>query len=238
MYIGLIRNDIIYLTSGTTKKYYPTEVHRQIGSLNHSGWTPFHSMYENSTLCTKWFVHQANAAGTFIVHQANAAGAFIVHQGNVVEQLQFVHKVERSSHTMWMHQQLSTRRHPLHHWRQRCHQWRLSRWSLHLYPTSHNLCDWVIVYWIHTTHGEIRGYQCALLSWPLIYYIYIVHVSHLCLPCVYQKLRRKRADITVTTILVPYLQVKSLQLIWRSGTRRFHLGVPGIIYRWVRARKT
>ena len=52
---------------------------------DHSGWTPFHPMYENSTLCTKWFVHQANTAGTFIVHQANAAGAFIVHQGNVVE---------------------------------------------------------------------------------------------------------------------------------------------------------
>ena len=51
----------------------------------HGGWTPFHPMYENSTLCTKRFVHQANAAGTFIVHQANAAGAFIVHQGNAVE---------------------------------------------------------------------------------------------------------------------------------------------------------
>ena len=53
--------------------------------IYHSGWTPFHPMYENSTLCTKRFVHRANAAGTFIVHQANAAGAFIVHQGNVVE---------------------------------------------------------------------------------------------------------------------------------------------------------
>ena len=54
-------------------------------ALQHSGWTPFHPMYENSTLCAKRFVHRANAAGTFIVHQANAAGAFIVHQGNVVE---------------------------------------------------------------------------------------------------------------------------------------------------------
>ena len=36
-------------------------------------------LYENSTLCKKSFVHQANPAGTFIVHQANAAGAFIVH---------------------------------------------------------------------------------------------------------------------------------------------------------------
>ena len=53
----------------------------------HSGWTPFHPMYENSTLCTKWFVHQANTAGTFIVHQANATGAFIVHQGNDVEHI-------------------------------------------------------------------------------------------------------------------------------------------------------
>ena len=52
---------------------------------SHSVWTPFHSMYENSTLCTNWFVHQANTAGAFIVHQANAAGVFIVHQGNVVE---------------------------------------------------------------------------------------------------------------------------------------------------------
>ena len=47
--------------------------------------TPFHIMYEKSTLCTKLFVHQANAAGVFIVYQANAAGAFIVRQGNVVE---------------------------------------------------------------------------------------------------------------------------------------------------------
>ena len=54
-------------------------------ALNHSVWTPFHSMYEKSTLCTNWFVHQANTAGTFIVHQANVAGAFIVHGGNVVE---------------------------------------------------------------------------------------------------------------------------------------------------------
>ena len=52
---------------------------------HHSGWTPFHSIYENFTLCTKWFVHQTNATGAFIVHKANAAGAFIVHQGNVVE---------------------------------------------------------------------------------------------------------------------------------------------------------
>ena len=51
----------------------------------HSGWTPFHPMCENSTSCTKWLVHQANAAAGFIVHQANVAGAFIVHQGNVVE---------------------------------------------------------------------------------------------------------------------------------------------------------
>ena len=58
-----------------------------IGSDNHTVWTPFHFMYENSTLCTNWFVHQANTAGAFIVHQANAAGAFIVHQGNVVEHL-------------------------------------------------------------------------------------------------------------------------------------------------------
>ena len=25
---------------------------------NHSGWTPFHPMYENSTLCTMWFVRK------------------------------------------------------------------------------------------------------------------------------------------------------------------------------------
>ena len=31
--------------------------------LCHSGWTLFHLMYKNSTLCTKWFAHQANAAG-------------------------------------------------------------------------------------------------------------------------------------------------------------------------------
>ena len=50
-------------------------------------WTPFHPMQESSILCTKWFAHQANAAGAFIVHQANVAGAFIVYQGNVVKQL-------------------------------------------------------------------------------------------------------------------------------------------------------
>ena len=34
--------------------------------------------------------------------------------------------------------------------------------------------------------------------------------------------------ITGTTILVPYLEVKSLQLIWRSGTRRWNLRVPDL----------
>ena len=33
-------------------------------------------------------------------------------------------------------------------------------------------------------------------------------------------------DITGTTKLIPFHSVKSLQLIWRSGTRRFHLRVP------------
>ena len=65
----------------------------------HSVWTPFHSMYENSTLCTNWFIHQANTAGAFILHQGNAAGAFIVHQGNVVEHFRSYIKAERSSPT-------------------------------------------------------------------------------------------------------------------------------------------
>ena len=34
--------------------------------------------------------------------------------------------------------------------------------------------------------------------------------------------------ITGTAILVPNLEVMSLQLIWRSGTRRFHLCVPSL----------
>ena len=51
-------------------------------SSPNSGWTLFHPMYENF-LCTKWFVHQANAAKAFIIHQANPTGAFIVHQGNI-----------------------------------------------------------------------------------------------------------------------------------------------------------
>ena len=34
--------------------------------------------------------------------------------------------------------------------------------------------------------------------------------------------------ITGINILVPYLYIKSLQLIWRSGTRRFHLRVPDL----------
>ena len=34
--------------------------------------------------------------------------------------------------------------------------------------------------------------------------------------------------ITETSILVPYLWVKSLQLIWRLGTRRWHLRVPDL----------
>ena len=50
-----------------------------------SVWTPFHPMYEISTLYTNGSVQQANIAGAFMVHQANAAGAFIVHQGNAVE---------------------------------------------------------------------------------------------------------------------------------------------------------
>ena len=56
-------------------------------------------MYENSTFCTNWLVHQANTAGTFIVHQANNAGAFIVHEGHVVEHFESYIKVERSSHS-------------------------------------------------------------------------------------------------------------------------------------------
>ena len=35
-----------------------------------------------------------------------------------------------------------------------------------------------------------------------------------------------QADITRTTVLEPNLEVKSLQLIWRSGTRRWNLQVP------------
>ena len=35
-------------------------------------------------------------------------------------------------------------------------------------------------------------------------------------------------DITGATILVPCHAVKSLQLIWRSGTRRWHLRVPDL----------
>ena len=34
--------------------------------------------------------------------------------------------------------------------------------------------------------------------------------------------------ITGTTILTPYHIIKSLQLIWISGTRRFHLRVPDL----------
>ena len=57
-------------------------------------------MHENYTLCTNWFVHQANAAGVFIVHLGNTAGAFIVHQGNVVEHFGSYIKAERSSPTV------------------------------------------------------------------------------------------------------------------------------------------
>ena len=39
---------------------------------------------------------------------------------------------------------------------------------------------------------------------------------------------RGRAAITETTILVPYLEVQSPQLIWRSGILRFHLRVPDL----------
>ena len=37
-----------------------------------------------------------------------------------------------------------------------------------------------------------------------------------------------QVDITDTTLLVPCLYVKYLQLIWRSGTRRFHLRAPDL----------
>ena len=37
------------------------------------------------------------------------------------------------------------------------------------------------------------------------------------------------AAITGTTNLVPYLWVKSLRLIWRSGTRRWYLRVPDLL---------
>ena len=39
---------------------------------------------------------------------------------------------------------------------------------------------------------------------------------------------RHQVAIFGATILVPYHVVKSLQLIWRPGTRRFHLRVPGL----------
>ena len=81
----------------TCPKTLPCGVHM----LMHSVWTPFHSMYENSTLCTNWFVHEANTTGAFIVHQGNAAGACIVHQGNVVEHFGSYIKAERSSPTVW-----------------------------------------------------------------------------------------------------------------------------------------
>ena len=35
-------------------------------------------------------------------------------------------------------------------------------------------------------------------------------------------------DINETIILVPYFLMKLLRLIWRPGTRRFHLRVPGL----------
>ena len=38
--------------------------------------------------------------------------------------------------------------------------------------------------------------------------------------------------ITGTTILMSYLQVNSLQLIWKSGTCRFHLHVPDVQMSW------
>ena len=38
-----------------------------------------HSGFENSTLCTKWFLHQVNATGAVIVHQTNAGGVSILH---------------------------------------------------------------------------------------------------------------------------------------------------------------
>ena len=72
-------------TCVTISFHYHTRVPHKIILPRHSGWTQFHPMYENSTLCTKWFVHQANTAGAFIVHQANATEALIVHQGNGVE---------------------------------------------------------------------------------------------------------------------------------------------------------
>ena len=40
------------------------------------------------------------------------------------------------------------------------------------------------------------------------------------------------ATIIGATILVPCHVVKSLQLIWRSGTRRFHLRVPNLQMNW------
>ena len=57
--------------------------------------------YENSTLCTNWFVHHANTTGAFIVHHVNTAGAFIVHQGNAVEHFGSYIKAERSSPTLY-----------------------------------------------------------------------------------------------------------------------------------------
>ena len=50
--------------------------------------------------------------------------------------------------------------------------------------------------------------------------------SPICLPIRHVTL----VTIAGTTILVPYRQVKWLQLIWRSGTRtrRFHLRVPDL----------
>ena len=110
----------------------------------HSVWTPFHSMYENFTLCTNWFVHQANTAGAFSVHQANAAGTFIVHQGNVVEHFGSYIKAERISPTVRLRYECAGRqvrgRGPIarSHW-VRGPQWRVEWAALptHLPRTCH-----------------------------------------------------------------------------------------------------
>ena len=40
----------------------------------HSGWTPFHPLYENSHFL--WFIHQANTTEAFIIYQENVMEHF------------------------------------------------------------------------------------------------------------------------------------------------------------------
>ena len=92
-------------------------------------------------------------------------------------------------------------------------------------PRMIPVCEWSWAY--HRSH------ECIMIHKEAIFTGFVMYWSHfyenqpafsLRLPASIRHITL--GVITENTILVPYLEVKALQLIWSSGTHRFHLLAP------------